>query len=106
MRRLGRTRKVSMAWLYKMFQSLEIQLKYIDPKQQRADIYTKAFLDNFKRQSVCGLIPVGDRRRLLELLAVCGAGVGTGAHFLPEPPLDSLCGRCCQGASQENPSRW
>ena len=68
MRHLGRTHRVSVAWMHETFSPLAVQLLYEKTHRKCADIYTKSFADATKWYAACLLIGVVDRHHLTELL--------------------------------------
>ena len=64
MRHLGRTHRVSVAWLHERFADAGIDLRYEMTHRQAGDIYTKAFYDALKWIAACLLINIVDGRQL------------------------------------------
>ena len=56
MRHLGRTHKVSVAWLHEQYSGDSMTTSYCDSSLQCADIFTKAFNDKQRWGPVCRLI--------------------------------------------------
>ena len=56
MRHLGRTHKVSVAWLHEQYSGDSMDTSYCDSSLQCADIFTKAFNDKIRWGPVCKLI--------------------------------------------------
>ena len=56
MRHMGRTHRVSVAWLHERFQTDDFELRYTESSQMAADIFTKEFTDSEKFKQVCSLI--------------------------------------------------
>ena len=56
MRHLGRTHKVSVAWLHEQYSGDSMDTSYCDSSLQCADIFTKAFTDKIRWGPVCKLI--------------------------------------------------
>eukprot|EP00971_Amphidinium_carterae_P019647 387308-Amphidinium_carterae.1 len=59
MRHLGRTHRVSVAWLHEVFLSGNMILNKCDTNDQSADIFTKSFTDETKWRHACSLIHIG-----------------------------------------------
>ena len=72
MRHLGRTHRVSVAWLHERFAELGIDLRFEMTHRQAGDIYTKAFHELKKWIAACLLINIVDGRQL-ETLFQCFA---------------------------------
>ena len=72
MRHLGRTHRVSVAWLHERFAELGIDLRFEMTHRQAADIYTKAFHELVKWIAACLLINIVDGKHL-ETLFQCFA---------------------------------
>ena len=68
MRYLGRTHRVSVAWLHERFKSTDYDLVYEVTTRMCADIYTKAFNDKSKWDAACLLIGVVAPARIKELV--------------------------------------
>ncbi len=68
MRHLGRTHRVSVAFMHECFTQPGIDLVYEMTHRQCADIYTKAFTEPAKWYAVCLLVNVVDGRKLAQLL--------------------------------------
>ena len=64
MRHLGRTHRVSVAWLHQRFAELGIDLRFEMTHRHAADIYTKAFHEALKWISACLLINIVDGTQL------------------------------------------
>ena len=65
MRHMGRTHRVSIAWLHERFAENDVALFYEETSRQAADIYTKAFDNVDKWKQACWLIGVVDPSALL-----------------------------------------
>ena len=72
MRHLGRTHRVSVAWLHQRFAELGIDLHFEVTHRQAAEIYTKAFHEALKWIAACLLINIVDGTQL-EALFRCFA---------------------------------
>ena len=72
MRHLGRTHRVSVAWLHERFAELGLLLRYEMTPRQAADIYTEAFYEARKWIAACLLINIVDGTQL-ETLFRCFA---------------------------------
>eukprot|EP00971_Amphidinium_carterae_P168998 3347785-Amphidinium_carterae.2 len=59
MRHLGRTHRVSAAWLHEIFLSDNMVLNKCDTNDQAADIFTESFTDELKWRRACSLIHFG-----------------------------------------------
>eukprot|EP00971_Amphidinium_carterae_P254284 5048029-Amphidinium_carterae.1 len=59
MRHLGRTHRVSEAWLHEVFLSGKMILNKCDTSDQAADIFTRSFTDEAKKKHACSLIHFG-----------------------------------------------
>ncbi len=68
MRHIGRTHRVSVAWMHKRFTTRGINLVYESTHRQCADIYTKGFTEPLKWYAVCLLVNVVDGHKLAQLL--------------------------------------
>ena len=71
-RHLGRTHRVSVAWLHERFAEPGLILRYEMTHRQAADIYTKAFNETLKWTAACLLINIVDGTQL-ETLFRCFA---------------------------------
>ena len=67
MRHLGRTHRVSVAWLHERFKTDGVDLVYEMTHRQAADIYTKAFANGEKWYAACLLVSIIDGLKLQEL---------------------------------------
>ena len=67
MRHLGRTHRVSVAWLHERIAEPGIDLRYEMTHRQAGDIYTKAFYEALKWTAACLLINMVDGRQLDKL---------------------------------------
>ena len=70
MRYLGRTHRISVAWLHERFLQKDATLVYEVTTKMCADIYTKAFSDPNKWEAACWLISVVDPAVLSKLVAM------------------------------------
>ena len=69
MRYLHRTHRVNVAWLHERFQGkADLDLIYETSDTMCADIYTKAFTDKIKWDSVCWLINIIDPKDFSQLI--------------------------------------
>ena len=64
---LGRTPRISVAWLHEVFQNLQHKLVYEESGKMSADIYTKGFSDRHELQAACDLVNIVDPARLRQL---------------------------------------
>ena len=68
MRYLGRTHRISVAWLHEVFKDQNQLLVYEESNTMCADIYTKGFSDRLKWRLACDLINIIDPARIKELI--------------------------------------
>ena len=59
LRHVMRTHRVALDWLYELFDSEDIWLKYINTKWQVADMYTKSFTNAGTWRTLCSLNSIG-----------------------------------------------
>jgi hypothetical protein len=65
-RYLGRTHRVSVAWLCEIFKQPLMFLDYTETQHIAADIFTKGFADPDKWRHVCHLINIGVSEALFQ----------------------------------------
>ena len=121
MRHLGRTHRVSVAWLHERFAELGIDLRFEMTHRQAAD-YTKVFHELLKWIAACLLINMVDGKHL-ETLFQCFASHNAeqleqdydllfqGLHTKSKPKSDYMdytasCSVQRRGASQTSPTSW
>ena len=67
MRHLGRTHRISVAWLHEVVRDPQHQLMYEESGKLCADICTQGVPDRGKWQAACDLVNIADRARLRQL---------------------------------------
>ena len=92
MRSLGRTHRISVAWLHERFAQGDFELAYEKSDKQAADVMTKAFTDANKWAVVCKLVNHVRPKELAALMASESSmqGVTPQPSRSPGAPAKSL----------------
>ena len=80
MRYLGRTHRVSVAWLKEVCDAPHVHLAFVESAQQAADIFAKAFTDAARWTHACSSIQIGSPTVFLQ----------AAIDFLPAPDGGTL----------------